>query len=650
MLGKPLLEADSQRALLERAGGNPLYAEQFAELYVEQGSTDQLPLPETLQGIIAARLDGLPEADKSLLQDAAVVGKVFWASSIGRDPAAATASLHSLERKGFVRRQRRSSLEGESEFAFAHALVRDVSYGQIPRADRARRHRAVAEWIDGLGRPEDHSEMLAYHWSTALEFVRASGGDDADVAERTRLALRAAGDRAFALNAFGPASGCYAEALDLWPDDARGRAELLFRRAHALHVSGDEGQAAALEEARDALLEVGDRKSAGQVEAFLSRAAWYRGHGEEARRHIERAEQLVAGAVPTVAKARVLCLAARLLMLSSDQTAALRVGAEALALAEALNLDELRIHSLTTIGTAKTWLDHTGEEELDRALELATAVNSPLAVAVLNNLGVRAVQNGDIPRSEEFTRASLELAEEFGDRENIRFARANLLFSSTQQGRWDETIGDADLFIAECETSPRNMEGTARELRAWIRFARGDTDGALDDLEHALALAREMQDPPRLLPALLNRARVLSLLGRADEARMLVSEGMEIARTTPTIGQLFGIVASEAETLGLTSEVEKLITMAPEGPWKDASLAEIRGERTRAADMYAHMGALHLEADARLDAGEELLAAGRPVEALTELQKALEYYRAVGATFFLQRAEPLLAEAQRKSA
>jgi class 3 adenylate cyclase len=207
LLGKPLLEADSQRALLERAGGNPLYAEQFAELYVEQGSTDQLPLPETLQGIIAARLDALPEADKSLLQDAAVVGKVFWASSIGRDPAAATASLHSLERKGFVRRQRRSSLEGESEFAFAHALVRDVSYGQIPRADRARRHRAVAEWIDGLGRPEDHSEMLAYHWSTALEFVRASGGDDADVAERTRLALRAAGDRAFALNAFGPASG-----------------------------------------------------------------------------------------------------------------------------------------------------------------------------------------------------------------------------------------------------------------------------------------------------------------------------------------------------------------------------------------------------------------------------------------------------------
>ncbi len=217
LLARPLLAADAQQALLERAGGNPLYAEQFVELYTEQGSTDELALPETLQGIIAARLDGLPHAEKSLLQDAAVVGKVFWASSIGREPDAATASLHSLERKGFVRRQRRSSLEGESEVAFAHALVRDVSYGQIPRADRAQRHRAVAEWIEALGRPEDHAEMRAYHWASALELVRASRSSDEDIAEKTRVALRDAGDRAYALNSFPTAAAHYEGALELWP-------------------------------------------------------------------------------------------------------------------------------------------------------------------------------------------------------------------------------------------------------------------------------------------------------------------------------------------------------------------------------------------------------------------------------------------------
>ncbi len=114
LLGKPLLEAEAQRTLLDHAGGNPLYAEQYVELFLEQGSSEELPLPETLQGIIAARLDGLPATEKDLLQDAAVVGKVFWASSIGRDAEAASASLHSLERKGFVRRQRRSSLEGRA--------------------------------------------------------------------------------------------------------------------------------------------------------------------------------------------------------------------------------------------------------------------------------------------------------------------------------------------------------------------------------------------------------------------------------------------------------------------------------------------------------------------------------------------------------
>ena len=257
LLGRPLLAAEAQQTLLERAGGNPLYAEQFVELYTEQGSTEELTLPETLQGIIAARLDGLPDSEKSLLQDAAVVGKVFWASSIGRDPDAATTWLHSLERKGFVRRQRRSSLEGESEFAFAHALVRDVSYGQIPRADRAQRHRAVAEWIDGLGRPEDHAEMLAYHWSSALELVRASGGSDDEIVERTRLALRAAGDRASSLNSYAVAAAQYDDALALWPDDAE-RPDLLFRLAVALHRSYNAArQQDALEAARDALLAVG---------------------------------------------------------------------------------------------------------------------------------------------------------------------------------------------------------------------------------------------------------------------------------------------------------------------------------------------------------------------------------------------------------
>jgi tetratricopeptide (TPR) repeat protein len=644
LLDRPVLPADTQQALLERAGGNPLYAEQFSELFLERGSTEELGLPETLQGIIAARLDGLAQDEKEILRDAAVIGKVFWVGALGRSGDAAT-TLHALERKGFVRRQRRTSVEGETELAFAHALVRDVAYGQISRPDRATKHRYVAEWIESLGRSDDHAEMLAYHWGSALELGRAAGADVADIEERTRLVLRDAGDRAFALNAFAPAEAYYAEAIKLWPLDASGRAEILFRRAHALHVVGDERQIPALEEARDALLEVGDTQTAAEAEAFLSRAAWYRGRGDDARRHLERAQELVANAGPTVAKARVLCLSARFHMLSSEEEEAIRIGTEALALAEKLDLDELRIHALTSVGTAKAWLDHTGDVELDLALEIAKATNSPLAVTVLNNLGVLATQTGDVVRSEELNFETLRTAERMGDGENIRFARANLLYSSMFRGRWDETIENADRFIAECETSPHNMEQAAREMRATIRLARGDIDGALDDWDHALALARELKDPTRVLPALLGRARGLALIGRDDEARALVSEGIEIARETPTIAHTFLILAGEAHMLDVAPEVVEVLSMAPDGPWKDAALAEAGGEPARAAELYHRMGASAIEADARFGAAQALLEDGRTEEGLAQLEQALAFYRSVGATFFLERGEAMLAQA-----
>ena len=144
VLDRAVLPAETQQGLLERASGNPLYAEQFGRLYLERGSIDDLPLPESVHGLIAARLDALPAAEKSLLQDAAVMGKVFWSGALGANGDAAQ-HLHALERKDFIRGERRSSVEGEQEYAFRHVLVRDVAYGQIPRAERAARHVRAAD-------------------------------------------------------------------------------------------------------------------------------------------------------------------------------------------------------------------------------------------------------------------------------------------------------------------------------------------------------------------------------------------------------------------------------------------------------------------------------------------------------------------------
>ena len=134
LLDRAVLDADTQQAVLRHAEGNPLYAEEYARMLAEHEG-GEISLPETVQGLIAARIDGLAPAEKALLQDASVIGKVFWPDVV---PGADEHILHALERKEFIRRDRRSSIAGETQYAFLHALVRDVAYGQIPAGGEGR--------------------------------------------------------------------------------------------------------------------------------------------------------------------------------------------------------------------------------------------------------------------------------------------------------------------------------------------------------------------------------------------------------------------------------------------------------------------------------------------------------------------------------
>jgi class 3 adenylate cyclase/tetratricopeptide (TPR) repeat protein len=653
LLARPLLAADAQQALLERAGGNPLYAEQFVELYTEQGSTAELALPETLQGIIAARLDGLPGAEKSLLQGAAVVGKVFWTSAIALDPASATSTLHSLERKGFVRRQRRSSLEGESEFAFAHALVRDVSYGQIPRAERAQRHRAVAEWIGGLGRPEDHAEMLAYHWSSALELVRASGSDDDELVERTRRALRAAGERAFVLNSFAVAASQYEEALALWPDDDE-RPELLFRLAVALHLSYDvERHEEALTVARDALLAVGDTERASEAESFLARVFWERGDHDAAFAHLERAETLAGDAV-SVAAARVLSFAARIRAIAGETEEGLRLAEAAFAMASELRLDELRAHALTTVGMAKNDAEFgTGEDDMERGLEIALAADSPYSATIINNLAVYATQAGDFSRTEELYTEALRLGERYGDAGTVRFVRGNVIWLDYMRGRWDHALETANDFIAECEAgSPHTLELFVREVRGGLLLARGDRDSALRDLARVRELGELRSDPYERLARLALTAALYADLDQLDEARTLAEQIPALIREVGMQGALVRL-APIADDLGIGDDLRAAVATAG-GPalplWRTTVELILAGELLAAADLMASSGIPNVESILRKYAGLRLLADGKAAEATVELDRALAFYRSVDARAYVAEIENALGEPQRDSA
>ena len=643
LLDRPVLAADSQRVLLERAGGNPLYAEQFAELFLEQGSAEALSLPETLQGIISARLDGLAPHEKELLRDASVLGKVFWTGALRREPDEASATLHSLARKAFVRQQRRSSVEGESEFAFSHALVRDVAYGQIARADRAEKHRHTAEWIESLGRPEDHAEMLAHHWSSALELARAAGQETDALEVPTRLALRAAGDRAYAVNAYPSAATYYGDALAHWPEWDEERPQLLFSRAQALVVAGDERAAEALELARDALVESNDRETAAEAEAFLAQLYWFQGRQDAVFPHLRAAEALVEGAEPSPGVVRVLAWSARYQMLAGDNGGGLRCAEEALGMAEQLGLEDLRVHALTTIGSAKENLgDATGRLDLERAVEIGRATNSPMTAGALNNLGV-ILDTIDVRRVQTLYREGMREAERFGDGRLLRFLRGNILPMAWILGEWDYALTAANEFIAECEESPHVLEGPSRVFRGYITLARGSRDEAMADFRRGLELAREAADDPQgLVPALIRFAWANLQIGRVSDARAAFAEAMPILERHPYARPW--ALPEVALDLGQTATVREILAGQPPNPGYQAMLAMVDRDFEKASELYAKTGILLFEAEARLRGAEQHFAAGRGVEGEVELDNALSFYRSAGAVLFIERGEALRAK------
>ncbi len=136
------------------------------------------------------------------------MGKVFWAGAVaemgGREPREVEQALHELARKELVRPARTSSMAGEAEYGFWHLLVRDVAYNQIPRAARADRHRAAAAWFERQAgeRVEDLADVLAYHYTQALELAQAAGDPQqaAELAVPARRFLALAGERALGLD------------------------------------------------------------------------------------------------------------------------------------------------------------------------------------------------------------------------------------------------------------------------------------------------------------------------------------------------------------------------------------------------------------------------------------------------------------------
>jgi len=651
LLEQPLLLADDQRTLLERAGGNPLFAEQYVRMLTERGTTGELP--ESVQGVIAARLDALPRAEKELLHEAAVHGKVFWlggvAAASGVPANDANRLLRTLERKDFVRRERRSAVAGDTQYAFQHVLLRDVAYGQIPRRARAEKHHRAGEWIEGLGRPNDHAELLAYHYKQALELARAAGvKDDPRLVQRARESLRAAGERALALSAYASAAAFFGDALALAAPDDPARPRLLLGRARALFPLGGAGLDLLIE-ALEGFRAADDVEGEAEAAAVAARLSWFAGDRSAADRYIAVALDAVHDRPASRARAEVLANQTGFLMLGGRYDESIRVGGEALPLAEALGMEDQRARLHIVIGSARYGLGDTGGfEAIEAGIAIADAAAAFEIVGIgYDNLSSGLNAFGRLSEARRAWRQMVEHGERYGLARLLRFGRAQAAGWEYLDGRWDEAIAIADELIAAADGGERHYSDPAvLALRAWIRLARGDAAGADRDSERAAALARD-SDAQAQSTGYCIRAAVALAAGKRGEAGELASElaaigpRLQAALNTPfpTLVDVAWVFRDLGRERGFTEAV--LDARPIKSPWVDAARAICDGDLGRAADIIEGIGHTASAAYARLRAAEAFAATGREVEAAAQRAQAEVFYRTVGATRFVGNGEGL---------
>jgi len=404
LVGRSVLPAAVQALLLERAGGNPLYTEEFARLLADRGlladgrlaAAPEIPVPETVHGLIAARLDTLAPTARAILHDAAVVGRVFWSGAAavmgGAGEDTVQAGLRELERKRLVRRADTSSVRHQDEFVFWHALVRDVAYAQIPRAGRARRHRTAAEWLETVAgeRVADLAEVVAHHYGQALAYARAAGEPEARIAalvEATRRFLVLAGDRASNLD-LDRARAWYRQAVDLSPPGHPQRPHLLARAGRVAFQSGELTEAAAAyEEAIAGLREQDDVRGLGAAMGRLATVRWDQGDTRGATAVLTEAIELLEREPPSPELCSAYEGMAGDRVMSGHAKEALDWADKALALADDLGgLPDVRPRVLDVRGMARCDLgDFGGMDDLRAALALGLELGSGYDTAVIYN-------------------------------------------------------------------------------------------------------------------------------------------------------------------------------------------------------------------------------------------------------------------------
>jgi predicted ATPase/class 3 adenylate cyclase len=534
---------DALRDLItENAEGNPFYLEELVKMLVEDGviikrdpvwrvQSDRLGevrIPPTLTGVIQARIDGLPEKERRVLQQASVIGRVFWDEAVCHlnqdgmesrdrshlDAAETLQILNKLQERELIFEHGTSAFSDAAEYLFKHAVLREVTYESVLKRVRRVYHALVADWLIAHGgeRAGEVTGLIAGHLEKA--------GKPEEALEYLSQAAEAAGSN----YAIDEAVDFYTRALALTPEEDLERCFTLTRqRMEILNIQGNrEAQRTDLETLTSfANILSDDRKRA---EVFLAWAwfSYYTSDFSEVMMAARRALNLAETAnLPDLAGQAYNALAwASIQMVEYDR--ALINAEKALELAretddlraekEALNAVSMINNSLGNYSAARS----NSERALALARELEDAAQEALA---LSNLGVVLTLLGDYQNAGDMYQQFLDISQDIGDLANEAIALINLGWISAAQSDW-ETARIHAIRGVELARKIDYIEATAEGL-IWLGHARlglGQVEKATEAYQESLELRHTLNQPNLAMGVLAGLARAAQTQGDLTNA------------------------------------------------------------------------------------------------------------------------------------
>ncbi|MBI4259416.1 MAG: AAA family ATPase [Actinobacteria bacterium] len=488
-LGGGSLPGPIRRRILDRAGGNPFFLEEITRHVLEEAvplEPERIRIPDTIQGVLASRVDLLAPAEKRALQLASVAGRTFWSGAVadlltvleeeevGREEV--ETLLEGLEGRGLVVPRVGTTMAGEREYVFRHVLIRDVAYERLTHRERAAAHARLARWLEDRaeGRPHGLTEQLAFHCSEALE----AEVDDPEEAER----LRASAYRS-ALAASDETRG------DLALDRALGWA----RRAVTL-AAGDVDRARALRAlGRAAFLDSqGDRAWEAMKEAALLLSP---------RADVDPGEiaEVVAEALEIVTRGRG---AMRARLAEADVLPLLELGLDRAGEGDGVELARLlvvRSFWPTCFRDARSDDDameearRAGEEAAEMAMRLA---RPDLASAALDGVGSYYMAKGMFGKLGEVLERRLALSRGLEDPVEAADALSMAAWAAFRVGRYRDALHHADEGLGRAAGGAPLQALDCLDWRALARFRLGDWEGFLADVRAWDELVGDRRDRP----------------------------------------------------------------------------------------------------------------------------------------------------------